>query len=147
MGVFKSQFYRDFFNFWRQIPTKWLQERHNGSKNDAVMPPRRASRGVYIDWYFTALSACCLRSRDWHSIVEQPAPAPHAPKEELPHKRPFVGVSGCRSWSRSIAFEGNYRQKMTNLLAIDFSNTPTKGLTWLTHQLHTQSAHQLRVYV
>ena len=44
------------------------------------------------------------------------------------HRRPFVGVSGCRSWSRFIAFEENYRQKLTNLLEIDFLNTPTKGL-------------------
>ena len=71
----------------------------------------------------------------------------NAPKEELPHKRPFVGVSGCRSWSRSIAFEGIYGQKLTNLLGIDYSNTPTEGLTWLTHQLHTQVANQLRVCV
>ena len=27
------------------MPTKWLQERHNGSKNDTVMHPRRALRG------------------------------------------------------------------------------------------------------
>ena len=27
------------------MPTKWLQERQDGSKNDVEMPPRRASRG------------------------------------------------------------------------------------------------------
>jgi hypothetical protein len=26
--------FEDFDNCWRQMPTKWLQERHNGSKND-----------------------------------------------------------------------------------------------------------------
>ena len=41
-----------------------------------------------------------------------------------------MGVSGCRSWSRFIAYEGNHRQKLTNRLEIDFSNTPTKGLAW-----------------
>ena len=39
-----------------------------------------------------------------------------------------MGVSSCRFWSRFIALEGNYRQKLTNLLEIDFLNTPTKGL-------------------
>ena len=28
------------------MPTKWLQERQDGSKNDKEMPPRRASRGT-----------------------------------------------------------------------------------------------------
>ena len=32
------------------MPTKWLQERHNGSKNDTGMPPRRASRGDTRGW-------------------------------------------------------------------------------------------------
>ena len=41
-----------------------------------------------------------------------------------------MGVSGCRCWSLFIAFEGNYHQKLTNLLEIDFSDTPTKGLAW-----------------
>ena len=41
-----------------------------------------------------------------------------------------MGLSVGRSWSRLDALEGNYRQKLTNLLEIDFSNTPTKGLAW-----------------
>ena len=41
-----------------------------------------------------------------------------------------MGVSDGRSWSPWDAFEGKYRQKLTNLLEIDFSNTPTKGLAW-----------------
>ena len=41
-----------------------------------------------------------------------------------------MGLSVGRSWSRLDAFEGNYRQKMTNLQKIDYSNTPTKGLAW-----------------
>ena len=45
VGVFQSQFLRDLVKFWREMPTKWLQEQHNGSKNDHGMPPRRASRG------------------------------------------------------------------------------------------------------
>ena len=28
------------------MPTKWLKERQDGSKNDVGMPPRRASRGL-----------------------------------------------------------------------------------------------------
>ena len=42
----QKSFLKDFVNFWRHMPTKWLQERHNGSKNDTGMPPRRASRGA-----------------------------------------------------------------------------------------------------
>ena len=30
------------------MPTKWLQERQDGSKNDVEMPPRRASRGLAL---------------------------------------------------------------------------------------------------
>ena len=33
------------------MPTKWLQERHNGSKNDDGMPPGRASRGTVLSAY------------------------------------------------------------------------------------------------
>ena len=36
------------------------------------------------------------------------------------HIRPFVGVSGGRSWSRSDVFVGKYRQKLINLMEIDF---------------------------
>ena len=32
------------------MPTKWLQERPNGSKNDPGMPHRRASRGLAREW-------------------------------------------------------------------------------------------------
>ena len=42
-----------------------------------------------------------------------------------------MGLSVGRSWSRLDAFEGNCLQKLTNLLKIDFSNTPTKGLAWM----------------
>jgi hypothetical protein len=44
-GYFKSRFSRDLVDFWQEVPTKWLQERPNGSKNDYDIPPRRASRG------------------------------------------------------------------------------------------------------
>ena len=29
----KSQYFPEFVNVWRYMPTKWLQERLNGSKN------------------------------------------------------------------------------------------------------------------
>ena len=45
VGVSQSQFFRDLVNFWRYMPTKRLQERPNGSKNDLGMPPRRAFCG------------------------------------------------------------------------------------------------------
>ena len=32
------------------MPTKWLQERTNGSKTAPGMPPRRVSRGVVQMW-------------------------------------------------------------------------------------------------
>jgi hypothetical protein len=46
-----------------------------------------------------------------------------------------MGLSVGRSWSRLDAYEGNHRQELTNLLEIDFSNTPTKGLAWVVHLL------------
>ena len=46
VGVFKSQSLRDLVNFWRYMPTKWLQQRQDGSKNDVEMPSRRAPRGT-----------------------------------------------------------------------------------------------------
>ena len=36
------------------------------------------------------------------------------------HERPFVGVSEAYSWSYWLVFVGDYRQKLTNLLEIDF---------------------------
>ena len=36
------------------------------------------------------------------------------------HETPVVGVSRPRSWSRYPVFVRNYRQKLTNLLEIDF---------------------------
>ena len=38
------------------MPTKRLQERYNGSKNDTVMPPRRASRGCLPTLIISLLS-------------------------------------------------------------------------------------------
>ena len=37
--------------FGKHIPTKWLQERAKGSKNEHGMPPRRASSGVHFVAY------------------------------------------------------------------------------------------------
>ena len=45
-GYLKSQFWRDLVDFWRYIPTKWLQERTKGSKNEPGMPPLRAFYGT-----------------------------------------------------------------------------------------------------
>ena len=45
VGVSQSQFFRDLVNFWRSMPTKWLQERAKGSKNEPGMPPHRGLRG------------------------------------------------------------------------------------------------------
>jgi hypothetical protein len=36
------------------------------------------------------------------------------------HEKPFVGVSEARYWSHWLVFVGDYRQKLTNLLEIDF---------------------------
>ena len=44
-GYLKSQCLIDLVNFWRQMPTKWLQERVNGSKNGSGIPPHRAFCG------------------------------------------------------------------------------------------------------
>ena len=42
-GYFKSQFWTEFVTFWRQMPTKWLQERGDGWKrleeHGVVQPP------------------------------------------------------------------------------------------------------------
>ena len=46
-GMCKS-FLRDVVNFWQQMPTKWLQERAKGSKNEHGIPPRRAFCGAYF---------------------------------------------------------------------------------------------------
>ena len=46
------------------------------------------------------------------------------------HTRPFVGVSRPRSWGHFLVFVGKYRQKLINLIEVDFGNTPTKGLAW-----------------
>ena len=43
--VSQSQFFRDLVNIWRQTPTKWLQERGDGSKNEDGIPPHRALCG------------------------------------------------------------------------------------------------------
>jgi hypothetical protein len=45
VGDLKSQFSRDLVNFWRQMPTKWLQDRTNGSKTAPGIPPHRAFCG------------------------------------------------------------------------------------------------------
>ena len=45
-GYLQSQFSIDLVNFWRQMPTKWLQERAQGSKNEHGMPPHRGLRGL-----------------------------------------------------------------------------------------------------
>jgi len=47
-GYLKSQFFRDLVNFWRYMPTKWLQERAKGSKNEHGMPPHRAFCGEHL---------------------------------------------------------------------------------------------------
>jgi len=44
-GYLKSQFSRDLVNSWRQMPTKWLQDRTNGSKTAPGIPPHRAFCG------------------------------------------------------------------------------------------------------
>ena len=44
-GYLKSQFSIDLVNFWRQMPTKWLQDRTNGSKTAPGIPPHRAFCG------------------------------------------------------------------------------------------------------
>ena len=36
------------------------------------------------------------------------------------HRRSFVGVSRVRSWSRLFVFVWKYRQKLINLIEIDF---------------------------
>ena len=36
------------------------------------------------------------------------------------HARPFVGLSRPRSWSHFLVFVGKYRQKLINLIEIDF---------------------------
>ena len=45
-GYLKSQFLRDLVNVWRQMPTKWLQDRTHGSKTAPGIPPHRAFCGV-----------------------------------------------------------------------------------------------------
>jgi hypothetical protein len=45
-GHLKSQLSSDLVDFWRYIPTKWLQERAKGSKNEPGMPPLRAFCGL-----------------------------------------------------------------------------------------------------
>ena len=47
VGVSQSQFFRDLVNFWRLMPTKWLQERRDGSKNEDGIPPHRALCGQW----------------------------------------------------------------------------------------------------
>ena len=42
----QKSFLEDFVNFWRQMPTKWLQNRTNGSKTAPGMPPLRAFCGM-----------------------------------------------------------------------------------------------------
>ena len=61
------------------MPTKWLQERSNGSNNEPGMPPRRASRG----------------NRDPCDV----APPGIRPRRCLPHGglRPFHQKSTCPS--------------------------------------------------
>ena len=45
-GYLKSQFSRDLVNVWRQMPTKWLQDRTDGSKTAPGIPPHRAFCGL-----------------------------------------------------------------------------------------------------
>ena len=45
-GYLKSQFSRDLVKFWRYMPTKWLQNRTNGSKTAPGIPPHRAFCGL-----------------------------------------------------------------------------------------------------
>ena len=43
------------------------------------------------------------------------------------HTSPFVGVSRPRSWIHFLVSVGRYRQKLINLVKIDFWNTPPEG--------------------
>ena len=52
------------------------------------------------------------------------------PSWHVHHRRPCVGVSRARSWSRLLFFVENNRQTVTKLLAIGFQNALTKGLPW-----------------
>jgi len=48
------------------------------------------------------------------------ASASSGSKKDPYHRRPFVGVSQVRSWSHWFVFVGKYRQKLINLMEIDF---------------------------
>ena len=71
-GYLKSQFSIDLVNFWRQMPTKWLQERAKGSKNEHGMPPHRGLRGLHMvsislllsgqEWIYTNVYAPSIRA-------------------------------------------------------------------------------------
>ena len=50
VGVFRKSIFKRFVNFCKYEPTKWLQERPNGSRNNPEMPPRRALRGNRINF-------------------------------------------------------------------------------------------------
>jgi hypothetical protein len=63
VGVSQSQLFRDLVNFWKKMPTEWLQERPNGSKNDLEIPLRRASRCLFgneitISWTTVCVQGC-----------------------------------------------------------------------------------------
>ena len=45
VGVCQSHFFRDVVNFWKQMPTTWLQERAKGPKNEHWLTLRRAFCG------------------------------------------------------------------------------------------------------
>ena len=47
-GYLKSQFSRDLVNFWRQMPTKWLQDRTNGSKTAPGIPPQSRAGNLRV---------------------------------------------------------------------------------------------------
>ena len=58
VGVFQRSIFNIVVSFWPCVPTKWLQERANGSKNEPLMPPRRTFCGVSVTAGECTHSAC-----------------------------------------------------------------------------------------
>ena len=61
----QKSFLEDFVNFWRYMPTKWLQQRAKGSKNGHEIPQGRAFCGhpststIYFVTYVSVPQTAC----------------------------------------------------------------------------------------
>ena len=102
VGVSQKSILRDLVNFWRQMPTKWLQDRTNGSKTAPGIPPHRAFCG---DGFVPSSREMNVQSpRFAQSRLTQVAPEGPYGAEEWILRAPEGVRLYCWLYSRGLGF-------------------------------------------